>query len=60
MGIVQGDILELDTKGLKKTLRVKNSTRNVEIQVELDLSDHDKDVLKAGGKLAAVNYHPKG
>jgi aconitate hydratase len=57
-GIVQSDMLELDTKSLRKTLRVKNVTRNVEIQVELDLSDHDKDVLKAGGKLAAVNYHP--
>jgi hypothetical protein len=30
----------------------------VEIQVELDLSGHYKDVLKAGGKIAAVNYHP--
>ena len=58
MGIVKGDMLELDTKGLKKVLRVKNVTRNVEIRVELDLSDHDKDVLKAGGKLVAVNYHP--
>jgi aconitate hydratase len=57
-GIVQGDMLELDTKSLKKTLRVKNITRNVEIQVELDLSGHYKDVLKAGGKIAAVNYHP--
>jgi aconitate hydratase len=60
MGIVQGDMLELATKGLRKTLRVKNVTRNVEIQVELDLSDHDKDVLKAGGKLVAVNHHPTG
>jgi aconitate hydratase len=57
-GVVQGDMLELGTKGLKKTLRVKNITRNVEMQVVLDLSDHDKDVLKAGGKLAAGNYHP--
>jgi aconitate hydratase len=57
-GIVQGDMLELDAKGLRKTLRVKNVTINVEIQVELDLSDHAKDVLKAGGKIAAVNYHP--
>jgi aconitate hydratase len=57
-GIVQGDMLELGTKGLKKTLRVKNVTRNVEMQVVLDLSDHDKDVLKAGGKLAVGNYYP--
>jgi aconitate hydratase len=58
MGIVQGDMLELDAKGLKKALRVKDVTRNVEIQVELDLSDRDRDVLKAGGKIAAVNYPP--
>jgi aconitate hydratase len=56
--IVQGDVLELDAKGLKKALCVKNVTRNVEIQVELILSDHDKDVLKAGGKIAAAKYYP--
>jgi aconitate hydratase len=59
-GIVQGDILELGTEGLKKVLRVKNVTRNVEIRVELVLSEHDRDVLEAGGKLAAVNYYPTG
>jgi aconitate hydratase len=58
--IAQGDALELGIKGLKKALRVKNVTRNVAIQVELDLSDRDKDALKAGGKLSAVNYHPTG
>ena len=57
-GMVQGDMLELDTEDLKKTLRARNATKNVEIRVELDLSDHDKGVLKAGGKLAAVSYHP--
>ena len=60
MGIVQGDMLELDAKGLKKALRVKDVTRNVEMQVKLDLSDRDRDVLKAGGKLAAVKYHSIG
>jgi aconitate hydratase len=59
-GIVQGDILELGTEGLKKVLRVKNVTRNVEIRVELVLSNHDRDVLEAGGKLAAVNYYSTG
>ena len=59
-GIVQGDILELGTEGLKKVLRVKNVTRNVEIRVELVLSEHGRDVLEAGGKLAAVNYYPTG
>jgi aconitate hydratase len=57
-GIGQGDMLELDTKSLKKALRVKNITRNVEIQVELDLSDRAKDMLKSGGKIATVNFHP--
>ena len=57
-GIAQGDMLELDTKDLKKTLRAKNATKNVKIRVELGLSDHDKGVLKAGGKLAAVKCHP--
>jgi aconitate hydratase len=60
-GIVQGDVLEMDAKGLKKkALCVKNATRNVAIQVELNLSDRDRDVLKAGGKLAIVNHHQTG
>ena len=53
-GIAQGDALELNVKDLKKTIRVKNITRNTELQVELVLSDSDKAVLTAGGKLAAI------
>jgi hypothetical protein len=47
-------VLELDVKALKKSLCIKNVTKGVEIQVELSLSDREKDVVKAGGKLAAI------
>jgi aconitate hydratase len=58
-GMVQGDVLALDVKGLTKALCVKNITRNTELQVEFVLSDSDRAVLAAGGKLAAtVNRHP--
>jgi hypothetical protein len=33
---------------------VKNVTKDVEIQVELDLSEREKGWLKSGGKLAAI------
>jgi len=52
--VAQGDMLELDVKGLEKTLCVKNVTKGAEIKVELDLSDREKGMLKAGGKLAAI------
>ena len=50
----QGDMLELDVKGLKRNLCVKNVTRGAGFQVELGLSDREKSMLKAGGKLAAI------
>lgn len=53
-GVAQGDVLEIDVKGLKKNLCVKNVTKSEEISVELSLSDREKSMLKAGGKLAAV------
>jgi aconitate hydratase len=52
--VTQGDMLELDVKGLKRNLCVKNVTKGAEIKVELDLSDREKGMLKAGGKLAAI------
>jgi len=58
--IVQGDVLELDSKDLKKALCIKNVTRNVEIRVALVISDHDRAVLEKGGKLSAVNRRLKG
>jgi hypothetical protein len=33
---------------------VKNVTEGAEIKVELDLSDREKSMLRAGGKLAAI------
>jgi aconitate hydratase len=52
--INQGDMLQIDTKTLGSSMCLKNSTRKTEIQVESDLSDRDIDVIRAGGKLAAV------
>jgi aconitate hydratase len=52
--VAQGDMLEVDVKGLKRYLSVKNPTKGAEFRVELDLSDRDKDLLRAGGKLAAI------
>jgi aconitate hydratase len=52
--VAKGDILELDIKGLKRNLCVKNVTKGAEIKVELDLSDRERDMVKAGGKLAAI------
>ncbi len=53
-GVAQGDVLEIDIKGLTKELCVKNVTKSEEIPVELSLSDREKGMLKAGGKLAAI------
>jgi aconitate hydratase len=52
--IVQGDSLELDTKGLKRNLCINNLTKDLEFSVKLDLSERDKNLMKAGGKLAAI------
>ena len=54
VGISQGDVLELIVKGLKEKLCVKNVTKGVEIQVLLGLSEREKDVIRAGGKLVAI------
>jgi len=47
-------VLELDVKGLKKNLCVKNVTKGAELKVELSISDREKGMLKVGGKLAAI------
>jgi aconitate hydratase len=54
LNVAQGDMLELDVKGLKRNICVKNITKGAGIKVELDLSDREKGMLKAGGKLAAI------
>jgi aconitate hydratase len=59
--IAQGDHLVIKLEGLHKDqLSLKNETRNLEIQVEVCLNSSQKEILKAGGKLAAVKAkHPK-
>jgi aconitate hydratase len=52
--ISQGDMLEFDTLNLQKSLAVKNTTACTTIQVECDLSEFDKAMILAGGKLAAI------
>jgi aconitate hydratase len=52
--LAQGNRLELDVKGLRRGLCVKNITKGAKFQVELGLSDREKSLLRAGGKLAAV------
>ena len=58
--VAQGDMLELDVKGLQRNLLVKNAAKGVEFSVTLDLSDREKDLLKAGGKLAAIKAKHAG
>jgi aconitate hydratase len=53
-GVAQGDMLALDVMGLRRNLCVKNVTKGSEYQVELSLSDREKNMLKLGGKLAAI------
>lgn len=53
--IEQGDFLELNLEGLKKNaLCVKNVTKNLDLQVEVDLSALEKVLIRVGGKLAAI------
>jgi aconitate hydratase len=52
--IAQGDMLELATANLQKNLSVKNITTGVTIQAECDLSELDRAMIQAGGKLAAI------
>jgi hypothetical protein len=52
--IAQRDVLELNVKYLKESLSMENVTKGVRVRVELSLSDCEKGVIKAGGKLAAI------
>ncbi len=52
--IAQGDKLSLDTDLSGDTLSVKNETKGVEIKVNHSLTDGDKEVIKAGGKLGLI------
>jgi aconitate hydratase len=54
LDVAQGDVLEIDVKGLRRNICVKDASKGAEIKVELDLSDREKNMLKVGGKLAAI------
>ncbi len=53
-GIEQGDILDIEVKGLQEHLVVKNQTKGASIRVNLCLSSLEKEMVKAGGKLALI------
>ena len=59
LGVVQGDMLDLDVKGLNEHLCVKNLTKGTTIEVTLSLTDLEKNMVKAGGKLAAIKAKQK-
>ena len=58
-GVAQGDVLDLDVNELTQRLCVKNLTQNTTINVNLCLSDLEKSLVKAGGKLAAIKAKQK-
>ncbi len=57
--VAQGDMLELNVDDLKETLLLVNKTSNAKIQVNLNLSDLEKSLIRAGGKLAAIKAKQK-
>jgi aconitate hydratase len=54
LDVAQGDVLEINVKGLRRNICMKDVSKGAEIKVELDLSDREKNMLKVGGKLAAI------
>ncbi len=53
--IAQDDHLVIELEGLRKDqLCIKDRTRNLEFQVDACLSSSEKEIVKAGGKLAAI------
>ncbi len=59
LSIAQGDALVLEVEDLKEHLRVKNQTKGTTIDVTLSLSELEKGMVKAGGKLAAIKAKQK-
>jgi aconitate hydratase len=59
LNIVQGDLLDLDIKELSENLCIKNLSKDTTIEVTLCLSDLEKSIVKAGGKLAAIKAKQK-
>ena len=52
--IAQDDNLEMDTLNLQKDLAIRNTTTGAIIKVKCDLSELDRAMILAGGKLAAI------
>jgi len=50
----QGDALDLQVENLDERLLLKNQTKGIKIEVVLSLSSLEKEIVKAGGKLAAI------
>jgi aconitate hydratase len=59
LGIAQADVLDMEFTELKEQLCVKNLTKGTTIEVTLCLSDLEKSMVKAGGKLAAIKAKQK-
>lgn len=53
-GIAQGDTLEFDSGNLEKTLTVKDTAIGLTFSVTLDISNLDRSMIRAGGKLSAI------
>jgi aconitate hydratase len=53
-GFSLGDMLDLDVKDLKERLFLKNLTKSLRVEVALSLSEFERGIVKAGGKLAAI------
>ena len=49
----------MEIKDLKEHLQVKNQTKGTTIEVTLSLSELEKRMVKAGGKLAAIKAKQK-
>ncbi|MCW4001399.1 MAG: aconitate hydratase [Candidatus Bathyarchaeota archaeon] len=54
-----GDVLELEVDGLKEHLTVLNRTKGTKIAVTLSLSGLEREMVLAGGKLAAIKAKNK-
>ena len=52
--INQGDILSINVKDLENIMSLTNVNQQNIIRVSLNLSDREKRMIKAGGKLAAI------
>jgi aconitate hydratase len=59
LGITQGDELHLGVNGLKEHLCFKNLTKGTSIDVILSLTELEKQMVNAGGKLAAIKAKQK-